>query len=138
MDRCVGAAARLPESDRKDLAIQALAQSATVSDLAARHGVSRKFVYQQTHIAHAALDDAFLSAAPQESEQEVLFELAVTKAWLRQGRCCRDRLGGVRALAGVAGWSLSDPGCHLALQAERRPTPPHSQADVQGHELGGV
>ncbi len=29
MDRCVGAAARLPESDRKDLAIQALAQSAT-------------------------------------------------------------------------------------------------------------
>jgi len=43
MDRCVGPAARLPENDRKDLAIQALAQSATVSDLAARHGVSRKF-----------------------------------------------------------------------------------------------
>ena len=64
MDRGVGAAAGLPESDRKDLAIQALAGSETVSDLAARHGVSRKFVYQQTG--------------------EVLFELAVTKAWLRQ------------------------------------------------------
>ena len=51
MDRCVGAAARLPGSGRKDLAIQALVQSATVSDLAARHGVSRKFVYQQTHKA---------------------------------------------------------------------------------------
>jgi len=49
MDRGVGAAARLlPESDRKDLAIQALTGSETVSDLAARHGVSRKFVYQQT------------------------------------------------------------------------------------------
>jgi hypothetical protein len=49
MDRGVGAAVRpLPESDRKDLAIQALAGSETVSDLAARHGVSRKFVYQQT------------------------------------------------------------------------------------------
>ncbi len=49
MDRGVGAAARLlPGSDRKDLAIQALAGSETVSDLAARHGVSRKFVYQQT------------------------------------------------------------------------------------------
>jgi len=59
MDRCVGAAARLPGSDRKDLAIQALARSETVSDLAARHGVSRKFVYQQTHKAVAALDDAF-------------------------------------------------------------------------------
>ena len=45
MDRGVGAAVRpLPESRRKDLAIQALAGSETVSDLAARHGVSRKFV----------------------------------------------------------------------------------------------
>jgi hypothetical protein len=81
MDRCVGAAARLPRSDRKDLAIQALARSETVSDLAARHGVSRKFVYQQTHKAVAALDGAFLSATP---DHEVLFELAVTKVWLRQ------------------------------------------------------
>jgi hypothetical protein len=56
MDRGVGTAARLlPESGRKDLAIQALAGSETVSDLAARHGVSRKFVYQQTHKARAAL-----------------------------------------------------------------------------------
>lgn len=30
-------------------------------------------------------------------------------------------------MAGVAGSSLSDPGCHLAIQAERRPSPPHSQ-----------
>ncbi len=74
MDRCVGAAARLPVSDRKDLAIQALARSATISDLAARQGVSRKFVCQQTHKAVAALDDAFLSATP---DHEVLFEVAV-------------------------------------------------------------
>jgi len=81
MDRGVGAAAKLSENDRKDLAIQALAGSGTVSDLAARHGVSRKFIYQQTHKAVAALDDAFLSAAP---DHEVLFEVAGTKAWLRQ------------------------------------------------------
>jgi hypothetical protein len=48
MDRCVGAAALLAESDRRDLAIQALARSATISDLSARHGVSRKFIYRQT------------------------------------------------------------------------------------------
>ena len=78
MDRGVGAAARLlPESDRKDLAIQALAGSETVSDLAARHGVSRKFVYQQTHRARAALDEAFSSATPS---------------------CCRDRRVGRRGL----------------------------------------
>jgi len=81
MDRCAGAAALLPESDRKDLAVQALARSATISDLANHHGVSRKFVYRQTDKARTALDDAFLSAAP---EDEVLFQLTVTKTWLRQ------------------------------------------------------
>src|SRR5215218_6642940 len=82
MDRGVAAAVRpLPESDRKDLAIQAMARSEAVSDLAARHGVSRKFVYRQTHRARAALDEAFSSATPDEA---VLFELAVTKTWLRQ------------------------------------------------------
>src|SRR5215213_11532078 len=81
MNRGVSAAAMLPGSDRRDLAIQALSGSETVSDLAARHGVSRKFVYQQTHKARAALDDAFSCATP---DKEVLFELAVTKTWLRQ------------------------------------------------------
>jgi len=52
MDQGAGAAVRpLSESGRKDLAIQALAGSETVSDLASRHGISRKFVYQQTHKA---------------------------------------------------------------------------------------
>ena len=36
----------LLESDRKDLAIQALARSATISDLSVLHSVSCKFVYQ--------------------------------------------------------------------------------------------
>src|SRR3954452_5214913 len=82
MDRGVGAAVRPPsESNRKNLAIQALAGLGAVSDLAARHGMSRKFVYRQTHKARAALDDAFSSATPDEA---VLFELAVTKTWLRQ------------------------------------------------------
>jgi hypothetical protein len=63
------------------LAIHALAGSETVSGLAAWHGVSRKFVYQQTRAARTALNDAFSPAVP---DSEVLFELAVTKAWLRQ------------------------------------------------------
>src|SRR5689334_18657405 len=82
MDRGVGAAARLPGSDRKNLAMHALAGSETVSGLAAQHGVSRKFVCQQTHKARAALDDAFSPATP--DDQKMLFELVVTKAWLRQ------------------------------------------------------
>jgi transposase-like protein len=110
MDRGVGAAARLlPESDRKDLAIQALTGSETVSDLAARHGVSRKFVYQQTRKVHAALDGAF-SSAKQDTE-EVLFELTVTEAWLRQGPWCTDPPGGAQSRPGVGGCPRPDPGC---------------------------
>src|SRR5712692_10496814 len=74
-------AAKLLECERRNLAIRALAGSATISDLAAQHGVSRKFVYQQTHKASLALDEVFASAAPDDA---VLFELAVTKTWLRQ------------------------------------------------------
>jgi len=81
MDRCGGAAAKLPEGGRKDLAIQALARSQTVSELASQHEVSRKFIYQQTRKARVALDDAFSSATPEDG---VLFQFTVTKAWLRQ------------------------------------------------------
>ena len=76
MDRCDGAAARLPEGDRKDLAVRALAGSETLSGLAARHGVSRKFVYRQSRKARAALDEAF---SPAVRDDEVLFELTVTR-----------------------------------------------------------
>jgi transposase-like protein len=138
MDRGVAAAVRpLPESDRKDLAIQALAGSETVCDLAARHGVSRKFVYQQTHKARVALDDAFSSTTPDE---EVLFELAVTKTWLRQvivglPLICRSSYRGVveflRDLLGLPG---SVGYVHDVLQAATR------QASVvnDGQDLSGI
>jgi hypothetical protein len=65
---------------RQQLARQALAgQSITV--LAHQHQVSRKFVYQQLAHADQALSDAF---APQPTDDQVLFYLPVTKAWLRQ------------------------------------------------------
>jgi len=137
MDRCVGAAARLPESGRKDLAIQALAQSATISDLAARHGVSRKFVYQQTHKAGAALDDAFSPAAP---DDEVLFELAVTKAWLRQvivelTLICRGSYRGVvEFLRDLLGVSISVGSVHSVLQAAMR----EASAVNRDQDLSGI
>ena len=123
MDRCVGAAARLPGGDRKDLAIQALARSETVSDLATRHGVSRKFVYQQTHKARIALADAFSPAVP---DSEVLFELAVTKAWLRQvivglTLICRGSYRGVvEFLRDLLGVPVSVGCVHDVLQAATR------------------
>ena len=131
MDRCAGAAAKLSENDRKDLAIQALARSETVSDLAARHGVSRKFVYGQTHKAVAALDDAFLSATP---DDEVLFEVAVTKAWLLQvlvglTLICRSSYRGVvEFLRDLLGLPVSVGTVHHVLQSATR------QADIINHD----
>ena len=81
MSRSAGAAAKLPGSERKKLAVQALAGSEPVSDLSARLGVSRKFVYAQTHKASDALHDAFCSAV---ADDKVLFQLPVTQTWLRQ------------------------------------------------------
>src|SRR3954452_1464295 len=141
MDRGVGAAAKLlPESDRKDLAIQALAGSETVSNLAARHGMSRKFVYRQTHKARAALDDAFAPATPDEA---VLFELAVTKTWLRQvivalPLICRSSYRGVveflRDLLGVP-VSL---GCipDVLQTATRQASAVNDEPDLSGIRVG--
>ncbi len=137
MDRCVGAAARLPGSDRKDLAIQALGRSETVSDLVARHGVSRKFVYQQTHKARAVLDDAFSSAVP---DSGVLFELAVTKAWLRQvivglTLICRSSYRGVvEFMRDLLGLSISVGCVHDVLQAATR----EASAVNHDQDLSGI
>ena len=58
-----------------------LAGAQPVSDLAREHEVSRKFLYQQAHIAQEALDQAFASSSKLD---DVLSELRVTKAWLQQ------------------------------------------------------
>jgi hypothetical protein len=141
MDRGVGAAVRpLPEIDRKDLAIQALAGSETISDLAAQHGVSRKFVYQQTHKARSALDDAFSPATPDEA---VLFELAVTKTWLRQvivalPLICRSSYRGVvEFLRDLLGLPVSLGYVHDVLQAAtRQASAVNAEQDLSGIRVG--
>src|SRR4051812_14516684 len=141
MDRGGGAAVRpLPESDRKDLAIQALAGSETVSDLAARHGVSRKFVYRQTHKARAALEGAFSPAAP---DDEVLFELPVTTAWLRQvivglALICRGSYrGAVEFLRDLLGLPVSLGHVHDVLQAAtRQASAVNGEQDLSGIRVG--
>src|SRR5260370_17983341 len=108
MNRSAGAAAKLSESDRKHLGVQALAGSDTISALADQLDVRRKFVCAQAHEADLALDDVFAPAAP---DDEVLFHLPVTRTWLRQATLaltltCRSSYRGVvefiRDLLGVS------------------------------------
>src|SRR3954467_12882689 len=77
--RC--AAGALAPDQRQALAVGALTGSEPIARLAQGHQVSRKFVYQQLHIARQGLDQAFAPSAPDDG---VLFYLPVTKAWLRQ------------------------------------------------------
>lgn len=71
----------LGPGQRLTIGVAALAGRQTVTALAEEFDVSRKFVYQQANLAQAALEDAFGSAA---ADDQVIFYLPVTKAWLRQ------------------------------------------------------
>ena len=74
-------AEQLPPRQRQELALQVLAGSQPVAQLARQHQVSRQFLYRQADTAQLALDHAFDPPPPAE---EILFHLPVTKSWLRQ------------------------------------------------------
>jgi hypothetical protein len=66
---------------RQQLALDALAGTVPITELADRTQVSRGFVYRQQDIARNALDNAF---DPTPTGDCVLFHLPVTKHWVRQ------------------------------------------------------
>ena len=108
-------AAKLLSTQRINLAIQAMSASANISHLACGNNVSRKFVYQQKNLALEALNDAF---APTATDEEVLFYLPVTKAWLCQvilalTLICRSSYRGVAEfLRDIVGVSISVGSVH--------------------------
>ena len=65
------AARRLPAPQRQHLALQALAGTRPIAQLAHDHDVSRKFVYQQAAKAENALDNAFTTPDP-DADQVLL------------------------------------------------------------------
>ena len=71
----------LGPDQRKALSIQALAGQEPVCQLAARQQVSRQFVGRLARRAEQALDEAFAEA---DGEDRVLFQLPVTKQFIRQ------------------------------------------------------
>ena len=108
---------------RINLAVLALAGTATITDLAAGHAVSRKFVYQKENKASAALAEVFLSGAP---DDEVLFELPVTKTWLRQLTlglsliCHSSYRGVVELMRDLLGVRISEATIHNVHQTAAR------------------
>jgi hypothetical protein len=104
-------AQRLAPPDRQDLAVQALGGTCTITALAAQAGVSRKFVYQQVDVAQQALAEAF--AAPAADDAAVLFQLPVTKQWLRQNvlslvlNCRSSYRGVIHHFHDCLGWPIA-------------------------------
>ena len=75
------AAQGLSPADRQALAVAALSEEHSVSELSRQQEVSRTFVARQRDKAAQALAEAF---DPAEEDRDVLFYLPVTQSWLRQ------------------------------------------------------
>ena len=75
-------AATLSPSERQELALQVLTKAEPVTHLAKEHQVSRKFLYQQSNRANDALEEVFTTS--NNDDDDVLFHLPITKAWLFQ------------------------------------------------------
>lgn len=75
-------AGQMPPTDRKKLALQGIARTEPLTELARENEVSRKFIYSQIDKAEEALDNAF-SDQGEKTKENVLFFLPVTKRWIR-------------------------------------------------------
>ena len=97
--KLASSACQLDGQQRQALALAALG-GASISEMSREHDVSRKFIYQQKGRATQVLQDAF---APSDDDEKVLFDLPVTKTWLRGLvlgllLTCRGSFRGVREL----------------------------------------
>lgn len=102
--------------------------------------MSRKFVYQQKNKASTALDEIFASSAP---DDEVQFDLAVTKTWLHQLTlgltliCHSSYRGVVELMRDLLGVSISEGIVHNVHEAAaRRAAAINSNQDLSGIRVG--
>jgi hypothetical protein len=126
---------------RQGLALQALAGSETISRLAQQHEVSRKFIYRQAAKAQEGLEEAFASAP--RRDDEVLFHLPITKAWLQQlvlglTLICHSSIRGVgELLRDVFDYPISVGTVHAILgEAVEQARSYNTRQDLCGVRLG--
>jgi uncharacterized protein (UPF0548 family) len=131
------AAKLLGPQERQGLALDALAGTQSISQLAEDHDVSRKFVYQQADKAEQALEEAFALADP--ADDQVLFTISVTKRWLRRF-IIADLLICHSSYRGVA--ELLRDAFHYSISVERIHAIAHEAMDrargLESPRLSGV
>lgn len=128
------AAKQLTPQQRQQIALDVLADQ-SITDLARRHGVSRKFIRRQRRLATDALDAAFAPEA--HADQRVLFYLPVSRAWLEQLSLalvliCHSSLRGVHeVLRDLFGYPKSIAAIHgLLRRAIAKATQLNAKADL--------
>ena len=133
----------LPPSERQRIGLQALAGNQSITALADELDVSRQFIYRQRSTAEQALSEAF---AAQPDDEKVLFNLPVTKQWLRQLTLglvlsCHSPLRGVvQLLHDVFDYNISLGTVCNTVEAAVMPARQHNQAQnlsqvrVGGHD----
>jgi hypothetical protein len=131
----------LGPEQRQDVALHALAGTATISRLAAEHEVSRKFIYEQRARASGALHEAFFEE--EADTDRILFHLPVTKAWLEQAilgltLICHSPSRGVSEFCrDLLNWPVSIGKVHNVLQqAVARARSYNRQQDLCGVRIG--
>jgi hypothetical protein len=97
-DKQNSSARTLDPAKRKTVAVEALARTRPVTQIARENDISRKLVYALEGKARQALDEAF---APQKDGADVRCWLPVTKLWLRRMvleliLCCHASYRGVQ------------------------------------------
>ena len=134
---------KLDTTDRKFMAIHAMAGTESITALAAQHGVSRPLVYRQMHKARAALDELF-SPVPTDDEKKVLFSLPVTRRWLRQATlgltliASASRRGVVEFMRDLLGVSISEGTVHNIHQQAAQQAAQQARAVSAGMDLSAV
>lgn len=113
-------AAQMPPSQRQSLAVEGIARSQPVGELAKRHGVSRKFVYTLMGKGRGVLESEF---SPEEEDQRVLFHIPVTKPWVQQVvlccllHCHSSYRGVIDLLRDICQYKISVGGIHDIVAA---------------------
>jgi len=137
------AAKWLGPQERQALAVDALAGTQAIAQLAEHRQVSRKFVYQQAAKAEQALHEAFARDAA--ADDRVLFTIPVTKRWLRRFIvavlliCHGSYRGVVELLRDVFNYPMSVERVHALAhdamdRARRLPSPRLSRVRIGAHD----
>lgn len=72
----------ISHNDRKNIALKVISNQKTITNVADENNVSRKFVHGLKNTALGAIDQSFLPES--KNDNPVLFNLPVTKSWLKQ------------------------------------------------------